>query len=270
MDVLGTLERAETEAFRDLLEAVPPLVAERYGFAVTEIAGAVCGAARSLPRSREFNRVMGCGLHADAGDEELDEIERWYAGSPFVVALSPEARPDGIAERLATRGFVRDYPWVKFIRTPDPDVTAPTDLRVEAVGDDRAADFASVVVASFEMPPFLERVLAVLPGRPGWSCWVAYGGGTACGAGALFVSGDSAWCGFGATLPEARGRGAQSAILAARIRAAAEAGCRTITTETGARVEGRPARSYRNLLRAGFEEVYERPNWRSPEPLAAA
>ena len=120
------------------------------------------------------------------------------------------------------------------------------------------------------MPPYMRAALAALPGRPGWVIFVAYGGDTPCGAGALFIDGDTSWTGFAATIPAARGRGAQSAILAARIRAAAEAGCATITTETGVREEGRPSRSYRNLLRAGFEEVYERPNWRSPEPLAAA
>ena len=266
----GDLERAETAAFRDLFAAVPPQVAARHGFAITEIGGAACGVAASIPASREFNRVMGCGLHADAGEEVLDEIERWYGGAPFVVALSPEAAPPGVAASLAARGFTPDYAWMKFCRTPDAEATAPTDLRIEQVGADRAGDFAGVVVRAFEMPSFLGDMLRALPGRDNWLCWVAYGGETPYGAGALFVDDDSAWASFGATLPEARGRGAQSAILAARIRAAAEAGCRNITTETGVRVLGRPARSYRNLLRAGFDEVYERPNWRSPQPLAAA
>ena len=79
--------------------------------------------------------------------------------------------------------------------------------------------------------------------------------------GALFVDGDQAWLGLGATLPEARGRGAQSALLAERIRLAAEAGSTTVTTETGVREDGRPERSYRNILRAGFEEAFVRPNW---------
>jgi GNAT superfamily N-acetyltransferase len=268
--VPGVLERAETAAFRDLFDAVPPELAERHGFAVTEIGGATCGALRAVPGLRELNRVMGCGLHAHAGDDELDAIERWYGGSPFVVALSPEAGPPDLAARLAARGFTADYAWMKFARTPDGEATAPTDLRVEGIGTERARDFASVVIEGFGMPSFMHAVIAALPGRPGWTCFVAYAGDAPGGAGALFVDGDSAWTGFGATLPALRGRGAQSALLAARIRAAAEAGCSTVTTETGVREEGRPARSYRNLLRAGFEEVYERPNWRSPEPLAAA
>jgi hypothetical protein len=267
--VAGELERAETAAFRDLFEAVPALLAERHGFAVTQIAGATCGRVRSLPHSREFNHVLGFGLYEAAGEADLDALEHWYAGSPFVMALSPEA-PADLRALLAARGFVPDYAWMKFCRTPDPEVTAPTDLRVERVGADGALDFAAVEIEGYGMPPFMRDVLAALPGRPGWSCYVAYAGETPCGAGAMFVDDDSAWAGLGATVPAARGRGAQSAILAVRIRDAAEAGCRTITTETGVREESRPARSYRNILRAGFEEVYERPNWGAREPLDAA
>jgi GNAT superfamily N-acetyltransferase len=81
---------------------------------------------------------------------------------------------------------------------------------------------------------------------------------------ALYITGDQAWLGMGATKPEARGKGGQSALLAARIRLAAQAGCSSVTTETGVREDGRPDRSYRNILRAGLEEAYERPNWVSP------
>jgi GNAT superfamily N-acetyltransferase len=80
----------------------------------------------------------------------------------------------------------------------------------------------------------------------------------------VFAHGDVAWLGMAATLPEARGRGSQSAILARRIERAAELGCSVVATETGARTSDRPSGSYRNILRAGFEEAYLRPNFASP------
>jgi GNAT superfamily N-acetyltransferase len=67
--------------------------------------------------------------------------------------------------------------------------------------------------------------------------------------------------GIAATLEEARGHGCQTALLHRRICDAAEAGCHTLFVETGERVPGRPSASYRNILRAGFEEAYLRPNW---------
>ena len=59
-------------------------------------------------------------------------------------------------------------------------------------------------------------------------------------------------------------KGAQGALLAARIRRAGELGCETIVTETGKRRDDRPSSSYCNILRFGFEERYVVPNWLRP------
>ena len=61
-----------------------------------------------------------------------------------------------------------------------------------------------------------------------------------------------------------RGRGAQSAILAARIEDARRQGCATVVTETGELEDDRPSSSYRNIVRAGFREAGVRPNYRAP------
>ena len=106
--------------------------------------------------------------------------------------------------------------------------------------------------------------LARLARRNGWQCFVAFDGDSPAGAGALFVCGRVGWSGIGATLPEHRGKGGQSALLAARINAAAEAGCEIVVTETGEPVDDMPNGSYRNIVRAGFEPVYVRRNYLSP------
>jgi len=84
------------------------------------------------------------------------------------------------------------------------------------------------------------------------------------------VHGRHGWLGQAATLPAHRRRGAQSALIAARIRAAAEAGAEVVVTETGEIVDDRPTISYRNILRAGFRAVYLRPNYVSPPADAVA
>jgi GNAT superfamily N-acetyltransferase len=266
----GDLERAERTALQDMLTAAPADVRERLGAGATEVGGATCATLQAAPSTPEFNRVIGLGLDAPATDGGLDAIIATYAGSPHAISLSPEAQPEDLAQRLAARGYTPGYAWMKFCRVPDPEVNAPTDLRIEEVGADRADDLALVIAEGFGMPDFMRALMVPLAGRAGWKCFVAYDGETPCAGGVVWIDGEHAWVGAGATVPAARGRGAQSALLAARIRAAADAGCRTVTTETGVRVEGRPARSYRNILRAGFEEVYERPNWRSPQAPEAA
>jgi GNAT superfamily N-acetyltransferase len=169
-------------------------------------------------------------------------------------ALGPE---------LEKRGFVRDYSWMKFSRGVGPR-EAQSDLQVVNVGSEGAGDFARAVVGGYEMPEWLLEFNERVVGRAGWSCYVAYDGDAPAGAGALFVHQGLGWLGFGATLPECRGRGAQSAILAARIEDARKQGCSTVVTETGELEEGRPSSSYRNILRAGFREAGVRPNYRAP------
>jgi GNAT superfamily N-acetyltransferase len=113
------------------------------------------------------------------------------------------------------------------------------------------------------MPRRFVDWLAELPGRDGWHCFVAYAGDEPAGAGALFVSADAGWAGFGSTRADFHRRGAQSAILAARVGRANELGCSLVVTETGELVDDRPSSSYRNILRAGFEPLYVRPNYLS-------
>ena len=103
-----------------------------------------------------------------------------------------------------------------------------------------------------------------MPGREGWRCYVARVDGAAQACAAMLVDGDIAELGIAATLEPARGQGCQLALLHRRIADAVEAGCRLLFVETGERAEDRPAGSYRNILRAGFEEAYLRPNWQRP------
>jgi GNAT superfamily N-acetyltransferase len=72
---------------------------------------------------------------------------------------------------------------------------------------------------------------------------------------------DWGYLSFAGTLPEHRGKGAQSILLAGRIRHARELGCRLVVTETGDRRADLPSSSYRNLIRAGFDERHVVENW---------
>jgi GNAT superfamily N-acetyltransferase len=111
----------------------------------------------------------------------------------------------------------------------------------------------------------VEWYVALAP-QAKWHCFVAFDGETPAGAGALFIAGEVGWLGIAGTIPEHRGKGAQGAILARRIEAAAATGCALVVTETGEPRDGQPGASYRSILRAGFEPQYVRPNYlSSPE-----
>jgi hypothetical protein len=72
---------------------------------------------------------------------------------------------------------------------------------------------------------------------------------------------DMAWLGYGSTLEQFRGRGGQTAMFAARLRQAAELGCRYALTETGEDSPAEPNPSYRNMRKVGFRDGYLRQNW---------
>jgi ribosomal protein S18 acetylase RimI-like enzyme len=79
--------------------------------------------------------------------------------------------------------------------------------------------------------------------------------------GGAFVHGDVAQLWGGATLPSHRRRGAQSALLAARLLDAKAAGCRMAVVETATEGPGERNQSFHNVRRVGFSPLYERPNW---------
>ena len=81
------------------------------------------------------------------------------------------------------------------------------------------------------------------------------------GAGTVCVRGATARMFGGAVLPEARRRGAQTELLAARARVAQKPGCRWVVAETGAEVPGEHNSSLHNVFRLGFTKLYERRNW---------
>jgi len=127
-------------------------------------------------------------------------------------------------------------------------------IELEAYADVFAAapDFVPV-----EAAPWLDA----LAGRPDWHVFAAYDGERAVGGGALFASDGTGWLGIAGTLPEARGRGSQGALFAARIERARELGLELLVTETGVPRGGEPGPSYRNMLRVGFGPTYVRPNY---------
>ena len=248
-------ELGELEAFRDLYAAAPP----ELGAHTAEFAGALCLRLDPLSAVTMFNRVLCLGIEAPATDEQLDEALDFLKGVQAYVTVAPEAEPQDLGERLEARGLPRDRGWTKFVRSTAAPPRASTDLRVER--DQSGEAFGEAALRGFDVPQFFGEWLSRLAGREGWQCFVAYDGDAPAAAGALFVTERVGWIGIGATVPEQRGKGGQSALLAARTEAASAAGCEGVVTETGEPVDGQPNGSYRNIVRAGFEPVYVRANY---------
>jgi GNAT superfamily N-acetyltransferase len=251
-------ERAERDALRSLGAAI--------GMRTFDVGNVVCAVIAALPGVPMVNHTVGLGEDEQADDAVLDAVAAFYAGIGvrYYAAVTPSARPADIRDRLAARGFTRGYDWMKFTRSTKKVPAPRTELEVRLVGARGANDFARIVIAAYGFPNTVAPSIAAVPELEGWSAYVAYEGGEAAAAGAVFVSGRVGWLGFAGTAPEHRRKGGQGAILAARIARARGLGVETLATETGVIEEDRPSESYRNLLRSCFREAYVRENYLSP------
>jgi GNAT superfamily N-acetyltransferase len=258
----AALDRVERRFWRDIWDSMPDEVASEHGVELREFGALQVTLTRDLPQVPILNLVLGA---SEASEADVEYAIAWAAEhgvSPY-VPVTPGLPGSAQAEAwLRERGFEHGYAWMKFVRDLHPPrFPAPADVEVVELTSADEEPFGTIAAVGFGMPAWAADFFAHLPGREGWRCYVARIGGEAQACGAMLVEDGTAELGIGATLEEARGRGCQTALLHRRIRDAAEAGCRTLFVETGERVPGKPSASYRNILRAGFEEAYLRPNW---------
>lgn len=253
----------EAMASRDLYAAAPPELRNR----VEDVGGATLLVAPTLPVTY-FNRVIGLGNRAAASAGDIEAIRRTYTAASIAshwVHVIPSAQPSTLGSWLEQAGYSMPprRSWAKFLRDVDSPPSVRTEFLLrEAVPAD-ARPVADVITIAYGMPPIIGPWFAALVGRAGWRVWVAESEGRIVATGSIFIQGDRGWLGVGATLAEFRGHGAQSALLAARIRAANEHGCRVIGTETGEPVDAEPNPSLDNIVRAGFVKVCSRLNYSS-------
>lgn len=228
---------------------------------VVEVGGAVVMRWPQAPGVSMLNRAIGLGVDHPASEEDVDAVLGALAGTRFYVAVAPEAGPPALAGWLEARGLVPGWGWMLFGRDLDDPPAARSALRpVEVESREQAEVFARIVCVGFELPQTLEPVLARAP-ETGWLCWLCLDGDEPAAAAGMYVAEGAAYLSFAATLPEHRGKGGQSALLAARLRRAGELGCDLALTETGELRDGLPSNSYRNILRGGFHEIAVTANW---------
>ncbi|HEX7277996.1 MAG TPA: GNAT family N-acetyltransferase [Solirubrobacterales bacterium] len=260
----AALDRAERRFWREVWESVPDAVAREHGVELRGFGPIQASIVGDLPGVGMLNLLLGAT--ETSATEHLEAATQWAEErgvSPY-VPLTPGQPGSGAGESwLRENGFEPAYAWMKFVRGPHaPRFTMPEGVEVVELTAPDQAPFGAIAAIGFDLPAWGAEFFAHLPGRDRWRCYVARIDGEAQGCAAMLIEEGIAEFGVAATLEGARGRGCQTALLHRRICDAAEAGCRTLFVETGERVPDRPSASYRNLLKAGFEEAYLRPNWR--------
>lgn len=262
-ELTRALERVEAEAWSDVYRAATSADVATCEVGLTTIGPATVMTA-GLVDVLGFNRVVGLGVGMPADEAMLDAICTHYdaAAVPrFFVQVSPTAAPAALFEWIRRRGLRHHNNWVKLFRSIGDPPAATTDLHIERAGPDHAKAIADLLVPAFDWPGRVRGWLTRFVGRNSWHHYIAFDGDTPAAMAALYVTGRYGYFGPAATHPDFRRRGAQSALIAHRLRDAATLGCETLITETAEDRPEKPSPSFRNMRRAGFQVAYVRPNY---------
>lgn len=270
-ELTALAETVEAEFMHAYESGAPAAVSAALGIATARIGGGVVLAMREDPVGY-WNKALGFGIAESVTADLVQEIIDFYLAHGVPAAalqIAPALLPPDWAEIRAVHGITAGSAWVKLgaavneVDTVDTvDTAVSTRLRVGPVGQGDAEQWASTVLHGFGM--WDERLAGMLTaGAADRDCrpYAVWDGEDLVAGGNLFVHGPAGSINSAATLPDHRGKGAQSALIGARIEAARRSGCRWVTAEAGLPADGAANPSLTNLERAGLRRLYVRQNW---------
>jgi len=260
------IDRAEAR----LCAGIANVVGERHPQRRSIVAAISGGLAVYVSRASPVNKVIGLALDTALDVEALERIEcEWQSrGEPVRVELSVLADP-GAGRVLTERGYqlhgFENVLGLALDATPAGPAEM-TSIPVEVIGDDQLRAWADIAIEAFlnldgtgSVPDEgfsreqLAGTLNEVTSAPGFVRYLARVDGEAVGEAAMRIDGDLAQMAGAGTLPRARGRGVQKALIQRRLADARAAGCTlaVVTTAPG-------TRSQDNVMRRGFELLYAR------------
>lgn len=264
---LSTMQAEAIEAeymFRYLADA-PVADQKTLGIATRRLSGGVVLSARNDP-TQYWSKTLGLGFTEPITGELVKQILDFYRAeqNPLgVLQFAPEVLPQDWDEIVRVNGLTPGARIAKYA-APIENVAAAgeTSLRIAPVAKDDAEQWAKVVLDGFGMPhDGLVGMLIASSEHPSTHAYAAWHGDTIVGGASLHVHGDIASLNTASILQPFWKRGAQTALISARLGKARELGCRWITTETFQPAEGEHNSSMSNMLRAGLVKLYIRQNY---------
>jgi len=259
-------ERTEAIAMRRLVDDETPAVTEQLGLSSHDAGDGVHTVVVRDPMWGYWNKALGfCETLSEATVGEVLERGRVRGVAALGLLVQPRVVPTDweaiVTEHALTRGTL----FVKLFGPAEPR-TVDTDLRISRLEPEHAGDFVRIMAAGFGFEATPDAFAMFDGGQYFAGDWATYGawdGETLLAvARMLCVPETSSVALFGAaTLPEGRNRGAQTALLDARIREARDRGLRFASAETFAETAQNPNPSLHNMRRVGLIDVHARPSW---------
>jgi GNAT superfamily N-acetyltransferase len=255
LELARRLEAADAWFKAAYAEAQAALCPE-VGAAVEAVGG---GYAVYAGAGSPLNRAVGLGMSGPVSTDELQRAEAFFhsRGAAAWVDLCPLADPSLLAW-LDDRGYrLAEFKnvWARPLRRGESFPLPPPGVQVRVAGPEEAELWIRTVSRGFagreELRP--EDLEIATPNfyMSGGTCFLAWVDGEPAGGGAMATCQGLAAFFSASTRPALRGRGVQTALLHARLAAAAAAGCDLATVQTA------PGNaSGRNVERCGFRLAY--------------
>lgn len=227
----------------------------------------IAGGVSAFVRPGSINKVIGVGFDGAPDHDALAAVEAawWAHGAAVRFETSTLADPDVFAA-LAARGYqLHEFenvlglplPWAGASeRVPGVEVMLVTEAEADVWYETMLTGFAVPDGSDTAKPMPRDELAGVFDDflrTPGCARYLATLDGVMAGAGSVrFDDGFAQLCGA-TTVPAARRRGVQRALLAKRLDDAARAGCALaiVTTSPG-------SQSQANVMRLGFALLYAR------------
>ncbi|MEV4642007.1 GNAT family N-acetyltransferase [Actinoplanes sp. NPDC049548] len=262
--LVSVAETIEAESLLAYVNGAPDHIRHQLGSAGARIAGGVAVGMRS-DRSGFWTRTVGLGVTTPVTAAVLDEVVAFYRSEGIQQAslqIAPSLLPPDWDELAARHGLLAGRTWVKLGAQVEEIGPASTELLVGPLPKADFAPWATVILHSFGMPTAgMTEMMCAAASQPAYLPFGAWYGDAIVGGGNLFVHGRDGLLSGAGIDPAYRGRGAQSALISARARAARQAGCRRLFAETGMPAGGATNPSLNNLRRLGLQDLYLRQNW---------
>jgi GNAT superfamily N-acetyltransferase len=259
------IDRAEARLCAHIAESIRGTKPERTPIVLPISGGQAVYAGAGSP----INKVIGLGFDGGLDVAALEGVERAWIdrGEPVRIEMSVLADPS-LGPALTDRGYrLHGFENVLGL-TLDcrPAGAGSGGVAVEIVTDAEVRTWIDVVVDAFldldgtgSVAPdvfsraHLTEVFEDTIDVPGFVRYLARVDGAAVGGAAMRIDRDLAQLAGAGTVPSARGRGVQTALLHRRLGDARAAGCTlaVVTTAPG-------SRSQDNVMRRGFELLYTR------------
>jgi hypothetical protein len=257
------LDAVSTAFARDVLEGTAALPGNPRGLRLQMFGGALAAAATGAPELDFMNRVH----HLWPEDApRLPDILRFYAGTrirPWFEVFPSEDGADAVAGAIARAGAAPvGYATFLYGAAGAPSAPLAPGVAIRTVSHQDVDEFSDVLLRGHGVPAEeLELAGAAQrhwPDAPSTHLYLATVDGSPAGGAVLQIGEDGiGYLANASTLPEFRGRGCQSALLARRIADATVAGCELVA---GQAIFG--STSQRNMQRIGLRPALTLTTWR--------